>query len=778
MARAGQDRGGGRGPHRGTLDAGRGGRHPGVAGGGAIPPGRRAGHPVHGRRPRQRRRPLHLRRPPARPARGAGAAQPARQRPAARSTWTPREPCPACAARSAPATAPGNGDPLLTRPPELRRRRDRRRCGRHRGRRRGGARGARAQFELLGFVSDLDEAFERQDFLVEPTENERGDAEAALAAADVRSRRPTSHPPSCTTRWSRTAAVADWREDGLTRLELDPGHLRRSRDQLTEAFGLDPERVRVICEFMGGGFGSKFGVRAAGHPRDRALAPTRPAGAAGVHRREENLAAGFRTPARMEYTIGAVARRHASGGRGLGRDGDGHRRLGLPVLEPVKSRLRLPERAPMVLPVPPEPRPGGRLPGTGRDGGHVGFEQALDELAESSASTRSSCDAATTATTTPATGSPTRPSVCSRATTWPPSWPAGRRVTSSAATAASGAGWAARASIGGAAAARRRTPTSASAPRQPVVTVGMQDLGTGSITACAIVAAERLGVPVDGRRVRAGDTDLAGHGPFSGGSMTLASIAPAVRAAAHHVRTQVLDLAADMFEIAASDLELVDGEVRSADGTLRRPITDVTEQLGNAWVTGAGLARAQPPGMAVNTFGCQIAQVAVDTLTRAGDGRAGRRRARRRPDREPDGRAQPGDRRHPPGRRLRADRGAGGRPHDRHGRQPWPRGLQGADHRRPARGRMRVRRRARPASHDGHQGARRAAGDPDRRPRSETPSRTPSGCACARRRTRRAGCWRRWAHEDVRLPPARRRGRRLGAAAKRRTRDGRRHRRR
>src|SRR5437016_309830 len=81
------------------------------------------------------------------------------------------------------------------------------------------------------------------------------------------------------------------------------------------------------------------------------------------------------------------------------------------------------------------------------------------------------------------------------------------------------------------------------AAARPVVTVGMQDLGTGTITACAIVAAERLGVAVEDVVVRAGDTDLAGHGPFSGGSMTLASIAPAVRAAAHHVRSQVLDLA-------------------------------------------------------------------------------------------------------------------------------------------------------------------------------------------------------------------------------------------
>jgi CO/xanthine dehydrogenase Mo-binding subunit len=150
---------------------------------------------------------------------------------------------------------------------------------------------------------------------------------------------------------------------------------------------------------------------------------------------------------------------------------------------------------------------------------------------------------------------------------------------------------------------------------RPVVSVGMQDLGTGTITACAIIAAERLGVPVGDVRVQAGDTRLAGHGPFSGGSMTMASIAPAVRAAAHEVRSQLLSLASDMFEIAAGDLTLEDGDVRSVDGTLRRPLTDVTGKLGDAWVRGGGSRGPNPSGIAINTFGCQIAQVAVDTVT-------------------------------------------------------------------------------------------------------------------------------------------------------------------
>ena len=130
---------------------------------------------------------------------------------------------------------------------------------------------------------------------------------------------------------------------------------------------------------------------------------------------------------------------------------------------------------------------------------------------------------------------------------------------------------------------------------RPVLEVGMQDLGTGVITACAMVAAERLGVSPQEVLVRAGDTDLAGHGPASGGSMTLASIAPAVRAAAHDTCARSCSTWPPTCSRSPPPTwTLEDGEVRSVDGTLRRPITDVTGKLGNAWVTGRRLARAQP----------------------------------------------------------------------------------------------------------------------------------------------------------------------------------------
>ncbi len=55
----------------------------------------------------------------------------------------------------------------------------------------------------------------------------------------------------------------------------------------------------------------------------------------------------------------------------------------------------------------------------------------------------------------------------------------------------------------------------------------------------------------------------------------------------------------------------------SRDGTLRHEITEITSKLGNSSLVGHGSRGPNPDGMRVHTFGCQVAQIAVDTLTGA-----------------------------------------------------------------------------------------------------------------------------------------------------------------
>ncbi len=470
-------------------------------------------------------------------------------------------------------------------------------------------------WEPLGFVTDLEQALENQTFQDDPEEYERGDVEAALAAAEVVLEAEYVAPAQLHNSLEPHCAVAEWRPDGVT-LYSSTQAIYQARSQISAAFGVDADRVRVICHYMGGGFGSKFGC---GHEGILATELSRRAGRPVrlvLSRREENLTAGFRTPARVSYKIGAsrdgrLQAVEASAVMGLGTGGWGY-----PVLEPVKSLYACENLHLMTLPMRQNLGPAAAFRAPGVMEGTFAFEQALDELATEVGVDPLELRRRNHTDVDPSNG---------RQYT-------SKRLLESYDIAAELAGWSQRDELRGEGRVRRGMGCASQywwgsggppayadvrigASAKPVLTVGLQDLGTGVITACAVVVAERLGVRPEDVTVHAGDTDLAGHGPFSGGSMTLASIAPAVRSAGHHVRTQLLELAADMFEISASDLELVGGEVRSSDGSLRHPITEVTEKLGNAWVTGSGSRAPNPEGMAVNTFGCQIAQVAVDTLT-------------------------------------------------------------------------------------------------------------------------------------------------------------------
>ena len=85
-----------------------------------------------------------------------------------------------------------------------------------------------------------------------------------------------------------------------------------------------------------------------------------------------------------------------------------------------------------------------------------------------------------------------------------------------------------------------------------LVTTGIQDIGTGTLTSARIVAAEELGLPLDRVVARGGDTGPNLYGPVAGGSMTTPAVMPAVRSAAGKgAAASLLGLAADVLEISA-----------------------------------------------------------------------------------------------------------------------------------------------------------------------------------------------------------------------------------
>ncbi|WP_138501664.1 xanthine dehydrogenase family protein molybdopterin-binding subunit [Nostoc sp. PA-18-2419] len=75
-----------------------------------------------------------------------------------------------------------------------------------------------------------------------------------------------------------------------------------------------------------------------------------------------------------------------------------------------------------------------------------------------------------------------------------------------------------------------------------VVQSGSQDIGTGTYTVMTQVAAEALGLPVDKVRFELGDTKMP-ETPVSGGSQTAASVSSSVHLAGNQARNQLLQLA-------------------------------------------------------------------------------------------------------------------------------------------------------------------------------------------------------------------------------------------
>jgi xanthine dehydrogenase YagR molybdenum-binding subunit len=150
--------------------------------------------------------------------------------------------------------------------------------------------------------------------------------------------------------------------------------------------------------------------------------------------------------------------------------------------------------------------------------------------------------------------------------------------------------------------------------RAQVVTA-MQDIGTGTRTAMAQIAAEELGLPLEKVEVSLGDTSRGPYATLSAGSSTTPSVGPAVRAAAADAKRQLIEIAAQRYHLEERVLDIRDGNVVSADGNLNTPVEKLVEVLEDAQILGKGARGPNPTGMSVLTFGIHVVEVAVDVET-------------------------------------------------------------------------------------------------------------------------------------------------------------------
>ena len=94
-----------------------------------------------------------------------------------------------------------------------------------------------------------------------------------------------------------------------------------------------------------------------------------------------------------------------------------------------------------------------------------------------------------------------------------------------------------------------------------VTTIGTQDIGTGTRTLVTMITAETMGLPVDAVAAAIGDTDYP-FAPSSGGSATAGSISPAVRVAAENAVKMLFEKVAPHLAVPSDQLEARSGRIQ------------------------------------------------------------------------------------------------------------------------------------------------------------------------------------------------------------------------
>jgi xanthine dehydrogenase YagR molybdenum-binding subunit len=149
------------------------------------------------------------------------------------------------------------------------------------------------------------------------------------------------------------------------------------------------------------------------------------------------------------------------------------------------------------------------------------------------------------------------------------------------------------------------------------VALGSQDLGTGTRTVINIVVAETLGLPLAGVKVTIGDSRLPPDGP-SGGSTTVGGVSGSTRRGAINARDELFKSVAPALGAQPDQLEAVDGQVR-VKGNPAKSLTwkQACAKLGVKPIVAQGeqSRNAECQLNSGGVGGVQIADVSVDIET-------------------------------------------------------------------------------------------------------------------------------------------------------------------
>ena len=469
------------------------------------------------------------------------------------------------------------------------------------------------EWELLDVVLDPEEAVARKQFTADPDEYQRGSFEQALAQADVVVEGTYRTASVLHNSMETHQAVCDWVGDTLN-VYISTQYIWGVRDAVAEALGIPGDKVRVVCEFMGGGFGSKNDpgeyTFIAAELAKRTGRPVRCA----LTRREENTAAGNRNATIQKLTVGARNDGtilalggefiNAVGWSGWSAGTDGPMQM-LYACDNVRTVLYSAQ-------INTPPMKAFRAPGFVE--GTFGLECLIDELA-----VKLGIDSLELRRKNYANANDGKPysskNLMQCYALAQKHWDRGDEVRArSDDTWKHGVGMASQIWYGGGGPPSYAWTRVTSDGRVSVITA-MQDIGTGTRTVMAQIAAEELGVPLDRVEVVLGDSARGPYATLSAGSSTTPSVGPAVRAAAADVKRQIIEIAAQRHHLEEDVIDIKDGMVVSADGSLSQPLEELVGLLEDAQILGQGARGPNPTGMSVLTFGVQVVEVAVDIET-------------------------------------------------------------------------------------------------------------------------------------------------------------------
>jgi xanthine dehydrogenase YagR molybdenum-binding subunit len=464
---------------------------------------------------------------------------------------------------------------------------------------------------------------------------QRGDADAALRAADVSITQEYRTPVALHTALETHGAVAEWDGNRVTVWESTQG-IFNTRKDVARAFGLELSRVRVLTDYMGGGFGAKNGAATATYI---AVALSRKLGRpvrCMFDREGEQLDAGNRPAtiqrvslgARRDGTLTAIVL-DATIPLGIGgwqsSPGAIYRELYTCANVRTSETFVFINAGPMAA-----------FRGPGHTEGAFGLECAMNALAR-----KLNIDPLTLRLRNYAITDPHRGRVYSS-----------KRLDECYAQGATRFGWTQREEGRG----KREEPTATHAPSSPFplpsslprlcrgrgmssvtwpagggppayatvringdgtieALTGAQDLGTGSRTVMAQIAAEVLGARIEDVRTILGDTERLPFASNSWGSITTASVGPAVRVAAEEARERLFEAAAEMLDTEPECLVARDSVIHAIGTDRTITFKSVCEKLGDVMIMGQGSRGPNPEDTAIAAFAAQFAEVEVDTAT-------------------------------------------------------------------------------------------------------------------------------------------------------------------